>query len=84
MHRIDQSSPLWGLTNDDFIAKNVEICVAITGIDETLALPVCGHFSYPAKEILRDHRFADIFSWSNSGRFQINFGRLHDTVATSK
>jgi inward rectifier potassium channel len=84
MHRIDKSSPLWGWTNDDLIAKNMEICVAITGIDETLALPVCGHFSYPAEEILGDHRFADIFSWSNTGRFQINFGRLHDTVATSK
>jgi inward rectifier potassium channel len=84
MHRIDQSSPLWGWTKEDLIAKNMEICVAITGIDETLALPVCGHFSYPAEEILRDHRFADIFSWSNTGRFQINFGRLHDTVVTSK
>lgn len=84
MHRLDQSSPLWGLSHDDLIAKNVEICVAITGIDETLAVPVCGHFSYPANEILWDHRFADVFSWSKTGRFQINFGRLHDTISISK
>lgn len=84
MHRIDESSPLRGLSHDDLIAKNVEICVAITGIDETLAVPVCGHFSYPANEILWNHRFADVFSWSKAGRFQINFGRLHDTSAVSK
>jgi inward rectifier potassium channel len=83
MHRIDQSSPLWGLSHDDLMAKNAEICVAITGIDETLAVPVCGHFSYPANEILWNRRFADVFSWSNAGRFQINFGRLHDTVEIS-
>lgn len=84
MHRIDESSPLRGLSHDDLIATNVEICVAITGIDETLAVPVCGHFSYPANEILWNHRFADVFSWSKTGRFQINFGRLHDTSAVSK
>ena len=84
MHRIDKSSPLWGLTHKDLIAQNAEICVAITGIDETLAVPVCGQYSYPAEEILWNHRFADVFSWSKTGRFQINFGQLHKTVTTSK
>lgn len=84
MHRIDKSSPLWGLNHEDLIAQNAEICVAITGIDETLAVPVCGQYSYPAEEILWNHRFADVFSWSKTGRFQINFGRLHETVAVSK
>jgi inward rectifier potassium channel len=83
MHRIDQSSPLWGLSHEDLMAKNAEICVAITGIDETLALPVCGHVSYPASEILWNNRFADVFSWSNTGLFKIFFGRLHDTVETT-
>ena len=83
MHRIDQSSPLWGLTHEDLIAKNAEICVSITGIDETLAVPVCSHYSYPAHEILWNHRFADVFSWSKAGRFQIDFGQLHKTVAIS-
>lgn len=84
MHRIDQSSPLWGLTHEDLIARNAEICVAITGIDETLAVPVCGQFSYPAEEILWNHRFADVFSWSKTGRFQIDFRQLHKTVSIAK
>jgi inward rectifier potassium channel len=45
MHRIDKSSPLWGLNHEDLIAQNVEICVALTGIDETLAVPVCGQYA---------------------------------------
>jgi inward rectifier potassium channel len=84
MHRIDKSSPLWGLTHEDLILQNAEICVAITGIDETLAVPVCGQHAYPAEEILWNSRFADVFSWSKTGRFQINFSQLHKTVATSK
>jgi inward rectifier potassium channel len=84
MHRIDQSSPLWGLTHEDLIARNAEICVAITGIDETLAVPVCGQFSYPAEEILWNHHFADVFSWSKTGRFQIDFRQLHKTVSIAK
>jgi inward rectifier potassium channel len=83
-HRIDQSSPLWGLSHEDLIAQNAEICIAITGIDETLAVPVCGHFSYTAHEILWNHRFADVFGWSNTGRVQIDYGRLHETVAFVK
>jgi hypothetical protein len=45
MHRIDKSSPLWGLNHEDLIAQNVEISVALTGIDETLAVPVCGQYA---------------------------------------
>jgi inward rectifier potassium channel len=80
MHRIDQSSPLWGLSPEDLIAQNAEICIAITGIDETLAVPVCGHFSYPAHELLWNHRFVDVFSLSKAGRFQIDYARLHEAV----
>ena len=84
MHRIDKSSPLWGLTHEDLILQNAEICIAITGIDETLAVPVCGRYDYPAKEIMWNCRFADVFSWSDTGRCQITFSQLHKTVTTSK
>jgi inward rectifier potassium channel len=84
VHRIDKSSPLWGLSHEDLIAQNVEICVALTGIDETLAVPVCGQYAYPAEKILWNRRFADVFSWSQTGDFQIDFGRLHETVTVSK
>ena len=80
IHRIDQSSPLWGKSLEDLVAQNAEIHVAITGTDETLAVPVCGHFSYPAHELLWDHRFADVFGLSKTGHFQIDYARLHETV----
>src|SRR5215469_5677647 len=80
MHRIDQSSPLWGMSREDLIAQNVEISVAITGIDETLAVPVCGQFTYLPHELLWNHRFADIFSLSKTGHFHLNYAHLHETV----
>jgi len=39
-------------------ANIIQRLASITGIDETLAVPVCGHFSYPARDILWNHRFA--------------------------
>jgi len=56
VHRSYKSSPLWGLGHEDFVAQNVEICVALTGIDETLAVPVCGQYAYPAETILWNRR----------------------------
>jgi len=62
-------------------ANIIQRLASITGIDETLAVPVCGHFSYPARDILWNHRFADVFNRSKAGRFQIDFGLLNETVA---
>lgn len=83
-HKIDETSPLWGLTRDDLLAQEAEIHFAVTGTDETLAQSVQAYHSYEAEQIMWDRRFADIFARTPEGRFSMNFGHLNETLPLSE
>jgi len=83
MHAIDRDSPFYGATSATLQALNAELVVTATGIDETIAQPVHTRTSYLADEILWDHRFVDVFCWTEDGRRVIDYRRFHDTVPLS-
>lgn len=83
-HRIDETSPLWGLSRDDLLAQETEIILAVCGTDETLAQSVHAYHCYGAEQILWDRRFADIFARTKEGRFSMNFGHLNETLPLSE
>jgi inward rectifier potassium channel len=83
MHPIDDDSPLDGATPATLQAQNAELVVTATGIDETIAQPVHARTSYLAGEILWDHRFTDLFGWTEDGRRVIDYRRFHDTIPLS-
>jgi inward rectifier potassium channel len=83
MHTIDRDSPFYGATSATLQALNAELVVTATGIDETIAQPVHTRTSYLADEILWDHRFVDVFCWTEDGRRVIDYRRFHDTVPLS-
>jgi inward rectifier potassium channel len=68
MHRIDESSPLWGETQASLLAKHAEIVVVMKGIDETFVSTIHARTSYIPEEIVWDRRFADIFLADAAGR----------------
>ena len=82
-HKIDETSPLWGLTNDDLLAQEPEIFIAVSGIDETLAQSVPAFHCYKAKDILWDRKFCDVFAQEPDGHFSINFSNLNKTLPIS-
>lgn len=79
-HRVDETSPLWGLSRDDLLAQEAEIVLAVSGTDETLAQSVQAYHCYEAEQIMWDRRFADIFARTPEGRFSMNFGNLNETL----
>ena len=83
MHAIDRDSPLHGATAASLQAQNAELVVTGTGIDETMAQPVHVRTSYLSHEILWDHRFVDLFGWTEDGRRVIDYRQFHDTVPLS-
>ena len=83
MHAIDPDSPLHGATAATLEEQNAELIVTGTGIDETMAQPVHVRTSYLPHEIIWDHRFADLFGWTEDGRRIIDYRRFHDTVPLS-
>jgi inward rectifier potassium channel len=77
MHRIDESSPLWGETQESLAEKRAEIVVVMKGIDETFASTIHARTSYAPEEIVWDRRLADVFVTDSTGRRFIDFRRFH-------
>jgi len=57
VHYIDDKSPLYGWTEDDFIASQMEMLVMIKGYNETSAQSVHAKSSYKASEITWNAKF---------------------------
>jgi inward rectifier potassium channel len=80
MHRIDETSPLYGLTRDDMLNGNMEIVILLGGTDETLSDRIYARHSYLPEDIHWDHRFVDILTMHPSGRRIVDLGRIHETT----
>lgn len=78
VHPIDESSPLWGLTERDLHERDAEFLVTIEAIDETFSQPVHSRTSYKAGEIEWGARFADAFVRHPGRPVGIDLSRLHD------
>jgi len=77
MHRIDESSPLWGETQESLLATHAEIVVVMKGTDETFVSTIHARTSYTPDEIVWGQRLADIFVTDAGGRRFIDFTRFH-------
>lgn len=56
-HRIDESSPLYEISNDKLLDQDLEIVVVLEAIVESTGLTVQALWSYTEREILTNHRF---------------------------
>ncbi|MDB9512552.1 ion channel [Kamptonema animale CS-326] len=81
MHEIDEHSPLYGLTADDFFSQEIEIVATMTGLDETVSQTIHARHSYVAGEILWNVRFVDILSKSSDGKRFVDYSRFHDVIS---
>ena len=78
MHRIDEASPLFGVTQDQFDAREDELIILMTGIDSSVSQPVIARHGYGPGRILWNHEFVDVMRRDDAGRQWIDFGRFHD------
>lgn len=62
VHPIDESSPMFDLTEADFERFDVEILIVISAMDETFAQMVHTRSSYKSKEIKFNYKFANIYN----------------------
>jgi inward rectifier potassium channel len=78
VHPIDETSPLYGQTDEDLIADDAELLVLFSGIDETFAQTVHTRSSYKAQEIVWGARFTNVFNPPKpNGVLSIDIGHLH-------
>jgi inward rectifier potassium channel len=78
-HVLDEKSPLYGLTAEDFEAADISLAVVVSGYDVVAAQTVHARKSYQHPEIRFGHRYVDVLSTSQDGRVRIDYGRFHDT-----
>ena len=83
MHRIDEASPLFGLTPRACIDEEVQILASVVGTDDTSLQPVHARKRYPAGQLLWGARPADVLSELPSGELQLDV-RKFDEVATTE
>ncbi len=67
IHPLDADSPIHGMTPEAMAEEEVEFVVLVTGIDATVAQAIHARYSYSHEDVLWDHRFVDIFGYTETG-----------------
>jgi inward rectifier potassium channel len=78
-HRIDETSPLYGKTAEDLKKSDARILASIVCVDTVIPAPIQSQVDYTYDEIQWNRRFVEIYTEHSSGRFAVDYGRLHDT-----
>jgi len=79
VHPIDESSPLYGLSEQDLHDGDAEFLILLTGIDETFSQTVHSRSSYKADEVVWNARFSNVFNPLNDDPdLTIDIDRIHD------
>ena len=80
MHRIDESSPLYGLNEAEMTRRQMEIVALLSGSDATMAETIYARHSYGPGDIVRGHHFVDVLSLTAKGVRVVDLTRFHDTA----
>lgn len=77
-HPIDETSPLFGLTEIDIRNGQAEFMVLLKGFDDTFSQTVHDRFSYRADEIVWGAKFKNIFGMENDGTGTVELDRISE------
>ncbi len=79
MHRIDETSPLYGVTAQAIQDGDMRLAVTLSGVDEIFAANVTARHNYSHEDILYEQRFVDIFTEGEHPRhLYVDLARFHD------
>ena len=77
VHPIDRASPLYGLSDDDYIRTDAEILILLSATDETFSQVVHTRSSYKPHEIRCGHKFVNLYNEVDDGEpISIDIRRL--------
>jgi inward rectifier potassium channel len=79
MHTIDENSPLYQMTSEQFDEFNSQLIISIAGVDETVNYNIHVRKTYDGNEVLWDHQFVDIISVDEEGDRYIDYSYFHHT-----
>jgi inward rectifier potassium channel len=80
VHRIDEHSPLYGATPEVIARDDVQLVVALTGIDGTTSQTIYAGHDYLPQDIRFGVRFDDMLSELPDGRLRVDFTKFNEVV----
>lgn len=79
-HKIDETSPLYGIGAAKLHSDNISLIVTFSGIDDSLSQTVHTRRAYANHDFVFGARFADILMNDENGERYVDHGRFHDLV----
>ena len=77
VHPIKETSPLWGMTEDELHKSDAEFLVLLSGVDETFSQIVHARTSYKHDEVKFNERFVNIYNpVADDGTVSIDIRKL--------
>ncbi|TSO57257.1 ATP-sensitive inward rectifier potassium channel 12 [Bagarius yarrelli] len=76
--RIDEESPLYGISKRDLETEDFEIVVILEGMVEATAMTAQARSSYLASEILWGHRFEPVL-FEEKNEYKVDYSHFHKT-----
>jgi inward rectifier potassium channel len=78
-HRIDEESPLFGITPEDFQQQDIRIMASIVGVDTVIVAPVQSFGDYNYEQIEWNRRFVEIYDQNEEGQWTVDYARIDET-----
>ena len=78
-HRIDEESPLFGMTPEDFQQQDIRFVASIVGVETVIVAPVQGFRDYDYDQIEWNRRFVEIYAENEQGEWTVDYGRIDET-----
>jgi inward rectifier potassium channel len=78
-HRIDETSPLFGMTPEDFQQQDIRIIASIVGVDTVIVAPVQSFGDYNYDQIEWNRRFVEIYDQNEEGEWTVDYARIDET-----
>ena len=75
-HPIDESSPLFGMTEKDLKDADIEFLISLNGFDDTFSQTVNSRFSYTHEEIIYGAKWVSVFSVNSKGQTSQNLNKI--------
>jgi len=75
-HVIDEESPMYGMSPEDFIKKEVEAFITLKGFDETYSQTVYIRMSYTAKDLIYGAKFQRAFYVGEDGQLIMDLRKV--------
>jgi len=82
MHRIDETSPLYGSTPESLAREEAEVIVGVEGMDASSGQTVTAQHSYLPQEMVFGARLCDLWTDLADGRARLDFTQFHETQPT--